>query len=652
MNVAANIDLRTEARAHFDAGHWSEAATLFRKAERSSELTPNENVYFGVALTNLNELDDALIRFDDEALASLSMRTVVRRRAVVPQIQNKNYPGAEAVLKRLLEVAPDNVTNLGSLATVLLSEDKNDEAIEALTRAYALDPQSAKLRNRVIRTCLRTGDVNAACRFALREKDKWHEDHRFAHLSALALARAGKPDLALGAAEAIYLDRDCDVEAMTTAAEVFLATAQPNRALEIGRKAVHRKLETARIRYLMARASLKRGDDASIAMHHLRKCRTLEPDHLPATELLADLLMQDGDFRSAADHLENVLRLDPKRVTARFKLGEAMRFQRRNTEAAQIQAEALAQEPEAHDWKRRAIAALLRAGRTDEAQAAFDAFREAKSKTLPACLPAGLNVLYDQTGKADIPASTLDWAWKISQDLPGDRQYLDRTAWERLAKWGHLADRLITDWLECRPEADGELTDLFRGLDDVAERLDMAMEDGRGIIIVTAHLGPMHAGPLALRSLDIPHKWLGSMPHISPLARDESLISLSERTDTDVAVAFNYALASGFAVIMAADGSPDPSAPAMRFEGQDIPYSRLAARAAFRSRTEAFFAMPFWKNGYIEFLFKPLPGPQDGETREAFEARWTDAYVSHLKNGLALGPENLRLRGGMWKSVR
>ncbi len=652
MNVAANIDLRTEARACFDAGQWNEAAALFRNLERSSELSPNENVYLGVALTNLNKLDDAINRFDDRALSTSSMRKFVRRRAVVPQMQSKNFPGAEAVLKRLLEVSPDNVTNLGSLATVLVGEGKSDEAIACLIRAYRLDPQSTKLRNRVIRTCLRTGDVSAACRFALQEKDRWSEDHRFAHLSALALLRADKPDLALGAAEAIHLDPDCDAEAMATAAEVFLATAQPHRAMEVGHKVLHRKLETARIRLLMARASLKRGDDTSIAMHHLRRCRTLEPDHLPATELLADLLLQDGDFRSAADHLENVLRIDPKQIESRVKLGETWRFLQRQTEAAQVHAEALAMEPEPRDWKRQAVAALARVGREEEAQAAFDAFIQAKGSELPACLPAGLNILFDQTGKADIPASTLDWAWKISQNAPGERRYLDRTAWERMAKWGHLADKLITDWLECRPQESSELSDLFRGLDEVASQLEAATEDRKGAILVTAHLGPMHAGPLALQRLGIPHKWLGSMPKLSPLARDDSLISLSEQSDTDIAVAFNYALASGQTVVTALDGAPDPSAPTMRFEGQAIPYSRMAARAAYRNKAPAFFAMPYWKGGFIEFQVRPMPNPQPGETLEAFEARWSDAYGAHLKNGVALGPENLRLTGGLWRSIR
>ncbi len=652
MNVAANVDLRTEARAHVDAGQWSRAAELFRKMERASGLSPNENAYLGVALTNLNEIDDAIIRFDDQALATSTIRRFVRRRAVVPQIQSRNFPNAEAVLRRLLEVAPDNIANLASLATVLLREGNEEEALECLHRAYQLDPASVKLRSRIIRTCLRIGDVSGACRFALKEKDKWSEDGRFAHLSALALMRSGKPDIALGAAEAIHRDAGSDPEAMATAAEVFLATAQPHRTLEVGRTVLHRKNETARIRYLMARASLKRGDDPSIAMHHLRRCRSLEPDHLAATELLATLSMQSGNFKSAVTLLECALRIDPQRVDSRLNLAEALRFLRRHDYAAEVLSEAMALDGEARTWKRQAVSALIRAGQHDEAATAFEQYRRQRETKLPDCLPAGLNMLYDQTGRADIDPAALDWAWKVTQNLPAQKRYHDRFAWERMARWGHLADRLMMDWLECRPDGEQELSDVFGDLSEAGNKLYKAMDDGRGAIIATAHLGPLHAGPPALRRLGLPYKWFGSTPSVSPLAGDGSLIALGELSDTDVAVAFHVALSKGHAVVTAVDGAPDPAAPTLRFEGQDIPFSLLPARAAFRSGVASFFAMPYWKRGSIEFLVKPMPEPQRNEEQHSFEVRWTDAYVAHLKNGFALGPENLRLKGGLWRDLR
>lgn len=649
MNEAVSVDLRTQAHAHVDAGQWSEAAKLLRKMERDSGLSPNESVYLGVALTNLNEIDDAIDRFDDQALATSTMRKFVRRRAVVPQIQNRNFPNAEAVLRRLLEVAPDNVTNLASLATVLVREGKHPEATECLLRAYELDPDSVKLRSRIVRAYLRGDDVSGACRFALREREKWAEDGRFAHLSALALMRSDKPDMALGAAEAIHRDKTSDPEAMAVAAEVFLATAQPDRAMEVGRRVVHRRHETARIRHLMARASMKRGDDPSIAMHHLRRCRALEPDHVEATELLADLLMRSGAYQSAEALLESAQRIDPNRIEVQVKRAKALRCLNRHNHAADILSEAINMDGSAGGWQRRAVSAMIRAGQDEAAEAAFETFRRQRDSQLPACLPAGLNVLYDQTGRADLDPETLDWVWKIVQDLPGDRHYRDRHAWERMTKWGHLADRLIGDWLECRPDCHHELAEMFGDLNDIGDRLGTAMQDGTGAIIATAHLGPMHAGLVALRRLGLRYKWLGSSPSISPLAEDDSLIALGELSDTDVTVAFHYALSKGFAVIIPVDGTIDPSAPTIRFEGRDIPYSPLAARAAFRSGEASFFAMPYWKGGKIEFLLRPMPSPQRDEKQLSFEARWCDAYLAHLRNGLALGPENLRLRGGLWR---
>ncbi len=646
------VELGVKARAQLEAGRWVQAATLFRKLEKSTSLSPRENVYYGVALTNLNEVDKALNRFTDTALASSNRRRFVRRRAVVPQLQSRNYANAEAVLQRLLEIAPDNVANLGSLATVFLREERDTEALGCLKKAYTLNPDSTALRGRLLQTYIRMEDVTGACEFALAEKHRWHEDLRFAQSSAVVLLDADRTDEALGAADAIIAAEAGDASATAVAARVYLQATQPKRALEVCRTALHAKTGTAEIRYIMALACNRMAHDSSIAMHHLRAGLACDANHVQSARMLGRLLIEAGDFKSAIPVLQDALRMEPDRMAIRIDLARTFHVLGRRGDAADAFSAALRDTDKPESWTPMAVSALIAAGRTDEAEAEFAVYRKRKAKGLPKTLACGLQELADQEDGTDTASERLDWAWTIAGHPPGKQAAADRAAWRRAALWGHGADALISDWAQCRPHRHRELADLIDIGDRTRRLIQRAMSRGKGAIIATAHMGPLASAPFALQKLGVPYRWLAPVPHISPVNRMGALISTHELPSLDITFQFFQALARGFAVAVAVDGATDPSAPTMTFEGRKIPYSDFAARAAYRHQVTSFFAMPRWRDRRIEWILKPMPAPQRNEPLEPFLSRWADAYRAHLKNGFALPPENLRMRGGLWRSMR
>lgn len=652
MTETGVVEMGIQARAQLEAGRWVQAATLFDRMEKAKRLSPNENVYYGVALTNLNKVDKALNRFTDSALSSSNRRNFVRRRAVVPQLQNENYSNAEAVLQRLLEIAPDNVANLGSLATIFLREQRDSDALDCLKRAYALNPGSAALRNRLLQTHVRLNDQKGACRFALKERHRWHDDPRFAHTSAAVLLKAQRPHDAVGAADAIFSQQEIDAPAVATAAQIYLDAKQPQRALAICRMARRKAVDSADIRYMMAQACHQRDCDPSIVIHHLKAGQSLDRDHAPIARMLGRMLMLSGDFRSATIALQNAVRIEPKRIANRIDLAHVLHLRRQFGEAANVYEAAIKATSNCERWTPRAVSTLIAAGRREEAETLFDAYRAQRGKGLPKTLASGLAALNGPSAIDGAVKENLGWALTIARNVPGGHPARDRTAWQRSAVWGYCADALITDWMECRPRKHRELLDLIDVDEKTRDLLQRALSHGRGALIATANIGMALPVPFAFRKLGVPHKWLAPIPQTSPVAADDTLISTSELSSADVSFKFFHALAKGSAVIIAVDDAQDPSAPTVSFEGRKIHYSDFAARAAHRNRVPSFFAMAVWRGRRIDLVLKPLPKPEAEESVEAFKSRWTTAFFAHLKNGFGLPPENLRLRGGLWRPVR
>jgi lauroyl/myristoyl acyltransferase len=184
------------------------------------------------------------------------------------------------------------------------------------------------------------------------------------------------------------------------------------------------------------------------------------------------------------------------------------------------------------------------------------------------------------------------------------------------------------------------------------ERALASVDTSNGVILASAHIGPMYAGPLALELMGVRSRWLASTPSVARTSYAQSLISTSDQDDMQVARSFMTSLRQGYAVVIAVDGAINLAAPRVPFEGQEMTYSSFASRTAHRVGSPSFFCAPRWEDGRIGFVLEQMPDPYPDESADDHADRWRSAFLSALRDYLGGAPENLRLSGGLWRHIR
>jgi hypothetical protein len=71
----------------------------------------------------------------------------------------------------------------------------------------------------------------------------------------------------------------------------------------------------------------------------------------------------------------------------------------------------------------------------------------------------------------------------------------------------------------------------------------------------------------------------------------------------------------------------------------------------YRRGTPSIFAQACFELPYIGLRVGQMPEPQPDEPQAAFLERWRRAYLGELREFFRLGPENLRLAGGIWRNI-
>lgn len=593
----------------------------------------------------------ALIRMGDAA--------DVRRLLALPLRDEGRIADAIAVFDRLVEACAPGIADRITRAGLLTRIGRLDDAIADLDAAADAPPEARDgqdLTARRIDYRLRAGRVDEAAAIA-RQTDPAVVDDRALALMVAALVRAD--DSPATAA----LARKVDPEWLATAkpaaqlVQALVREGQFAEAVDLGERCLLRPgLDSAALRTQLAIAWLEAGalrDRFGRAITHLTAADAQEPDNLRTMSLLGQLLLRTGQTDAALPHLRRSLALAPDMAQIRALYARALKQSGHYAEAADEFAHMVANAPDgAGKWQRYAAGALAQAGRRDEAVALFDRFVASREAGLPASFAEGLDALWARADALTLPKARLDWAWGLRD--PGLN--LPREEWERRAKWGHLADHYLLDWLECRDDQVEEAMLHFAEELDVLETFTAAARaraPGKGVVFASAHVGAMYFGPLALELVGERSRWLASTPSVARTSYAESLISTSDQTDTQVARAFMGALKQDNVVVIVVDGAINMAAPRIVFEGQEITFSAFAARTAQRMGAPSAFVAPVWREDMrLGFVLEHLPMAEPGEDADAYAARWQEAYLGHLRAFLAGRPENLRLSGGIWRHIR
>ena len=588
---------------------------------------------------------DAALSVTPALLVSSEARRLVRS-AIVPVLRQCDAAAELAhVLTCFLKAAPDAVPELLLLASILVRGGRRDEARNHLEMLAAHCPRDPGVIASRLQLELKDGQVEAAAAIA-DDFAAWERiSARVAHLGMLALLRAGRAARALDLFVACTDEPTADLVA--DAVDAHFTLGDIAQAQRLAQRAIAQGMDNAALRFRLGTIA-QAAFDHDRAIIHFTQALKVAPDDLRTLTALGELMLFKSRPRSALAHLGKALERAPHLDHARALHARALKEVRDFDGAASQWLEIVARQPKNPQWKRQAASALNLAGRRTEAGQLFAALLGQRAGQLPDDFENGLHALWDRVEDVALPAARYEWAWRLrAPDCA-----LPRDEWERRARWGYLADRLIFDWLECRPERAEEAMHRLADLEAPARAIETMLEQDAALIIVTAHIGPMFAAPLAAELVDFETVWLASSPTMPGLAYTASLISTSDQTEPQVVRQAIKALENGRAVGLAVDGAMSLAAPRIQFEGQEVTYSSFAARLAHRRRVNSVFVAPHWCDGRLAFHVAPLPSPHALENVEDFSTRWKGAYLTQLRRMLGGEPENLRLSGGIWRHIR
>ncbi len=602
-----------------------------------------------IARIRSRDVTHGLAGLDAATIAEANGRNDVRRYLVGPFVRERRFADAQQALERLIVARVDTIEDHRLLVNVLARRQDWSAAKAAVDAAALRSPADTTLQALRIQIRLQAGAVAEAAALSRALKTPV-VDPALAQMAMTALLRAGAATAAADIAQTLPVAGIRDERAVATAVQALLADGRAPHAVELGATALSAGLEGAGLRLQLARASLAQrhhiGGDRE-ARAHLAAGLRQAPGDPRLCGLQGELLLRAGRFGEAAPLLEQASTANAQLEQPRALYARALKHLGRHQEAAEQFLHLLDAAPERDRWQRNAASALIQAGRVDEAQKLFDRFVARRSRALPSSVGQGLDALWDRVDQVVLPAARLDWAWSLRR--VGDAG--ERSAWERAARWGHLADHFLLDWLECRDDRAEQVMALLGDLDAVEAVLARFAAPGQGVVFATAHVGMLYAGPIALELLGRPYRWLASTPRVARSSYGDTLLSTSSQSEPQIARAALGALRRGDVIALAVDGAASPAAPRVAFEGQSVTYSSFAARAAFRTGALSIFSSSRWHEGQIVLNLERLPAPAPDEDIDAYAARWREAYFCHLRTALSDSPENLRLSGGIWRHV-
>ena len=509
----------------------------------------------------------------------------------------------------------------------------------------------ASVLAREILTFVQKGKNAEAAELAMQNIAAAAEHGRLAQIAMLAFARHGARDAATSLAEKVMNKPDLESDVALPVAQHLLETGRSKDALHLAQSALGRApTALPRLNLVAAQAALQEGGDVAVALGYLDEVISKVEQDLPFLRTYGELLLIAGRNREAVDVLSRAAALAPKIANVQVLFSRALKQAHRYEEACAVMQVAVSIDP-SPAMRRLATAALLQAGDEGAAEKLYTTMIAERKARLKPTFAEEIEALKERAVAVKIPPQRLEWAWQIAARRLGHDPSTDRADWELRAKWGHLMDQALMDWLECSTNSASEILHYFDDLEPASKVLLEAHAKGKGVLLASAHIGLMFAGPVALHAIGKPYRWVASTPRITTTTFANALISTSDLSEAQVARRVIDALKGGYGVTLAVDGAMSPSAPRIEWEGRSVTYSDFTSMLSFRLGTPTVFVSPYWHEGRIHFVANALPTARPEESPNEFTARWRAAFFDEVRDQFVRGPENLRLNGGIWRDV-
>jgi len=657
LDVRDAGDPFAEARALVRASAWAEGLAA-AEAARSAGGEPDDKTRLLLAIAGLRSGTLPAEAIEADLIRAAEGRRDLRRLAISPLLRGGNHAEAGILLDRLVEAglaeAEDHTQRAGTRARQKRWDEAIADADCAAELAGAEGGEIAQVSR--IQYRLQAGRAEEALALVRAIGPDLPLEERLLAIMLAVLLRAGTLPEAADLAARILPDAVLNASLAGYIAQALARAGRHAEAIEAGERMLGFGLDGPMLRSHLGQAWVAGGSLAERterAVEHFTAGLGMAPDDIQMNAALGDLLLRAGRVDAALPYLAKSCELQPKLAQVRALYARALKQAGHYEEAAASFRILLTLVPgDGGRWQRFAAGALAQAGHREEAAELFDAYVSKRRAALPASFDEGLDALWDRLDEAKIPEGRLDWAWSLRDPA----STLDRAEWERRARWGHLADHYLLDWLECRDDQVHEAMLHFADELDYLEEFNAkirAMAPGKGAIYASAHIGAMYFGPLSLELVGERSRWLASTPSVARTSYAESLISTSDQTDTQVARSFMRALGQDSIVVVVVDGAINLAAPRIPFEGREVTYSQFASRTAWRMGAPSAFVAPVWRpDNRLGFVLEAMPMPDEGESANDYANRWQAAYFGHLRRFLSGEPQNLRLSGGIWRLIR
>lgn len=241
------------------------------------------------------------------------------------------------------------------------------------------------------------------------------------------------------------------------------------------------------------------------------------------------------------------------------------------------------------------------------------------------------------------------WPTKDSL-LPFARQSLgigpgQEESWYRSAWWGLYARQLLSHyWARDRLD---EVLSLIEPVDWTP--LDAAIESGKGVILASAHIGPVFTPALALQHSRFPFLGLSGSPQVVAAFPSTMLPVYSRDASKLSTVRALMHLRRNGVLLAAPDGHMGGKAIIASFLNQRV---RLCVGVGELARLSGaltcWFSATWAAPDRIRVIIEPIPAPAEEGDQWLFQ--WLGAYLSRMGHQMKNKPADLGFKYGVWRT--
>jgi tetratricopeptide (TPR) repeat protein len=263
----------------------------------------------------------------DEALHSLEIAAAGLKRPPARLHYLKGRALAEkgetepalAALRGALAEDPKSADTLVALAEIYSAKNKHADAVAALQRAQALNPDSLSILRHLVVEATKANDSKAAVDAASALSDKSPNNPDDLYLAGAAMLQQNVQGASMVLEKFVVLRPD-NARGWMGLGMAYVQQEHYDEARKPLERAIALDPALAEAEYELGLVA-KNQAKADEAIRHLQRALQLQPKHVAALRTLGNLYLQSGELEKSKDELERAEAIDPNNVQTEYDLG-------------------------------------------------------------------------------------------------------------------------------------------------------------------------------------------------------------------------------------------------------------------------------------------------------------------------------------------